>query len=350
MRKAILMLSVLAALSAVAFAGPSIYVAINVYDFGSITEGFAVTHTFILQNVGDEVLRISGVQTSCGCTTAALDKTSLAPGETVDLQVQVNTTGYHGTITKLINVISNDEDMPQLTLRITGQVLTAQPNQIAVSDAFYYLYLLVDLRSPEDYAAHHILGSVNIPAAGIDEALAGLPADTFTLLYDASSEESGAVAQQLRDEGYHAAYALIGGLDEWARRYGMKYVTNPDPAYEPLSQQAPVYGEGQQPASMMSWDDFNSIFLLYVDVRSEDAYAAGHIMGAINIPFESLEAQSDLLPRTATLIAYDDSGDLGDQAAQWLLDNDFSMALSLLGGLNEWVRQYGEDYLLTDAP
>ena len=76
MRKITLALFVGAVLSIAAMAGPSIHVAINVYDFGSITEGFPVTHTFVLQNTGDEALLISGVKTSCHCTTAALATSS----------------------------------------------------------------------------------------------------------------------------------------------------------------------------------------------------------------------------------------------------------------------------------
>jgi len=55
MKKLILTLLLCAALSTLAAAAPTIYVAMPVYDFGSVVEGIAVPRTFVLENIGDEV-------------------------------------------------------------------------------------------------------------------------------------------------------------------------------------------------------------------------------------------------------------------------------------------------------
>ncbi|MCD6135338.1 DUF1573 domain-containing protein, partial [Candidatus Bipolaricaulota bacterium] len=84
-RISIVMLFIVLGLGAVAMAAARISADEPVYDFGEILEGLAVVHTFVLQNVGDEPLTIDDIQVSCGCTTTSLAKSTLAPGESVDL-------------------------------------------------------------------------------------------------------------------------------------------------------------------------------------------------------------------------------------------------------------------------
>ena len=350
MKKLILTLLLCAALSTLAAAAPTIYVAMPVYDFGSVVEGVAVSHTFILKNTGDDVLEISGVSVTCGCTAADLATDSVAPGESVDLSVLVDTAGFSGTISKSIVVYSNDPDTPILYLRVTGKLLEAEPHQIPASDAYRLLYLLVDLRTPEEYEAHHFLGSVNIPSEELVETLADLPRETMIILYDASFEVSEDTALALRNEGFYSTYALVGGLNEWIHQYEMRFVTRSDETYELPPRVSYTYDAGEpKPSHHLPARDLDYLFYLHVDVRTADEYAAGHIMGAINVPFEELESSIDLLPKDVLMITYDETGSLGDEAALWMVNNDFRSARSMLGGLNEWIRQYGESYLFTSS-
>jgi len=351
MKKAILSLSLTVALSFVAVASPAIYVAMPVYNFGSIVEGLAVVHTFVLTNTGDEVLQISGVNATCGCTTTDLTAQSIEPGGSVDLDVLINTSGFSGTITKAITVYSNDPGMPLLSLRVTGQVDRLQAHHITASDAFYMLYLLVDLRPAEQYNAHHFLGAVNIQPEELVEKLAGVPLEAFIILYDADFELSDHAASDLHAAGFKSAFALVGGLNEWIHMQGMKFVTQADDDYELPPRISYEYPEGEAPPShYMPVEDFNYLFYLCVDVRTPDEYAAGHIMGAINIPFDELEQQVALLPKNVLTLVYDESGSLGDEAALWMTNNGFASAHSIFHGLSEWIVQYGDRYLLTDAP
>ena len=350
MKKFILTLSLCVALSALAIAAPAIYVVQPVYDFGSVFEGIAITHTYVLKNTGDEVLEISGIRASCGCTTTELATNSIKPGESVDLDILINTTGFSGTISKMITVYSNDPGMPMVSLRVTGQVLKTDPHHISASDARYFLYLLIDLRINDEYNAHHLLGAVNIPVEELTEALADLPRETMIILYDADFEVSEDVALALRSEGFDFTYALVGGLNEWIHQYDMKYITNPDRLYEfpPKVSYEPEEGEGH-PSHHLPAIDLDTLFYLCLDVRTADEYATGHIVGAINVPFEELESQVDLLPQGVVLIIYDQAGSLGDAAALWMINNDFENAKSLFGGLDEWILQYGEGHLFTSS-
>lgn len=350
MKKLILTLSLCAVLSTVASAVPTIYAVQPVYNFGSVVEGIAVAHTFVLKNTGDEVLEISGVSASCGCTTASLASTSIAPGESVDLDVLVDTAGFGGTISKSITVYSNDPGTPILYLRVTGQVEKAGAHHISASDAYYLLYLLVDLRTAEEYEANHFLGAVNIPSEELVETLADLPRETFIIVYDTAFEAGENAALALRSEGFYFAHALVGGLNEWIHQYDMKFITNATESYELPARVSYAYAAGEEkPSAHLLASDLNYLFYLYVDVRDPDAYAVGHIMGAINIPFDELESWIDLLPKGILMITYDETGALGDEAAIWMINNNFGSARSMLGGLYEWVRQYGDNYLFSSS-
>lgn len=347
MKKSILALSLCAVLSTVAFAAPTIYVVMPVHDFGSVAEGIAVTHTFMLENTGDEVLEISGVSASCGCTTADLATDSIKPGESVALEVLVDTAGFGGTISKSITVYSNDPGTPAFSLRVTGEVQPAEPHHISASDAHYLLYLLIDLRPVEEYEAHHLLGSVSISSEMLTETLVDLPRDTFIILYDEAGDSAEIAATALRDEGFTFVHTLLGGLNEWIHQYGMKNMLSGAEEYD-LPSRAAIDRESRATQQLLA-NDLDYLFYLYVDVRSADEYSAGHIMGAVNVPFEELESWIDLLPKGALMMTYDETGSLGDEAALWMIANDFSSTRSILGGLDEWIRQYGDKYLLTSS-
>lgn len=347
MKKLFLTLSLFVIVSAAAFAAPTIYVVMPVYDFGSVTEGIAVTRTFTLNNTGDEVLEISGVRASCGCTTTDLATDSIEPGESVDLDVLVDTAGFDGTISKTITVYSNDPETPVLSLRVMGQVQDAEPHHISAGDVHYLLYLLIDLRSVEEYDEHHILGSVNISYEVLTETLFDLPRETFIILYDEAGDSAEIAAAALKNEGFTFVHALSGGLNEWIHQYGMKNMVSGNEEYD-LPSRAAINTENRETHQLLA-NQLDYLFYLSVDVRSADEYAAGHIMGAVSIPFEELESWIDLLPKDALMITYDGTGSLGDEAALWMIDNDFGSARSMLGGLDEWIRQHGDKYLLTSS-
>jgi len=347
MKKLILTLSLCAALSAAAVAAPTIYVVMPVYYFGSIAEGIAVAHTFVLKNTGDEVLEISGVSASCGCTTADLATNSIEPGESVDLEVLIDTAGFGGTISKSITVYSNDPEAPVLHLRVTGEVVETKPYQISVSDAYYLLYLLIDLRTAEEYEAHHFFGAVNIPYEGLAETLADLPRETFIILYDEAGDSAETAATALRNEGFAFVHTLLGGLNEWMHQYGVKNMLGGDEEYA-LPPRATIDTVNRETYQLLA-NELDYLFYLYVDVRPAEEYALGHVMGAINISFEELESWFDLLPQGVLVITYDETGSLGDEAALWMIGNGFASARSMLGGLDEWIRRYGDKYLLISS-
>jgi len=79
---------------------------------------------------------------------------------------------------------------------------------------------------------------------------------------------------------------------------------------------------------------------LVLDLRAKDAFDAGHIGDARNVPTAELASQAETLKkwRDKTVITYDDGGSGGAAAARTLAKLGFSKVFSLNGGLNAWVR------------
>ena len=79
---------------------------------------------------------------------------------------------------------------------------------------------------------------------------------------------------------------------------------------------------------------------LLIDLRAKEAFDAGHIGDARNVPAAELEAQSDTLKkwRDRAVITYCDSGVSGAGAARTLAKLGFTKVFNLEGGLNAWVK------------
>lgn len=96
------------------------------FDFGDIKQGETVSHTFVLTNSGGDLLKITNVQASCGCTAAAPEKSELAPGESTNLPVKFNSTGRQGMQKKTVKIFTNDPQSPEMTITISGNIVTGE--------------------------------------------------------------------------------------------------------------------------------------------------------------------------------------------------------------------------------
>lgn len=79
---------------------------------------------------------------------------------------------------------------------------------------------------------------------------------------------------------------------------------------------------------------------LLIDLRPREAFDAGHIGEARNVPAAQLESQAESLKkwRDRTVITYCDSGVTGAGAARTLAKLGFTKVFNLDGGLNAWVK------------
>jgi hypothetical protein len=94
------------------------------FDFGTITDGEKVSHTFRFTNVGNADLVITSATASCGCTVPKHSKEPIAPGKTGEIEVTFNSEGKGSgvSITKDVTIIANTNPV-QTILQIKAIVL-----------------------------------------------------------------------------------------------------------------------------------------------------------------------------------------------------------------------------------
>ncbi len=93
------------------------------FDFGDIQPASKVRHTFKFTNTGKTPLLIADATASCGCTTPSWTKEAIAPGATGEMEVQFDSKGKQGLISKQVSVRANTQ--PSITtIYIKGNVLT----------------------------------------------------------------------------------------------------------------------------------------------------------------------------------------------------------------------------------
>lgn len=96
------------------------------HDFGNISQGEKVTYKFSFTNTGKEELVLRKVKSTCGCTAALPDKTSIAPGEESYIEVTFDSNNRKGKQYKYVTVFSNDPSKPESRLDIRSNVVVQE--------------------------------------------------------------------------------------------------------------------------------------------------------------------------------------------------------------------------------
>jgi len=101
---------------------PKIKVDRELHDFGVITQfGGTVEATFTVSNVGEETLEIGELTTSCSCTSATIDNSSIKPGEKAVLTV-VFDPDFHeeplGVFKRTVFIPANDPNNSEVEVSV----------------------------------------------------------------------------------------------------------------------------------------------------------------------------------------------------------------------------------------
>lgn len=92
------------------------------WDFGKAAAGSILQHDFVLKNESGRTLKITGINTSCGCTVSKVKKEVLAPGETTEIEVKFNTRGYSGAVRQFIFVNTDSPENPIIRFTIKTEI------------------------------------------------------------------------------------------------------------------------------------------------------------------------------------------------------------------------------------
>lgn len=97
------------------------------FEFGEITQGDKVAHTFSFKNTGTAPLLITNARASCGCTVPEWPKEPIAPGKSGKIDVVFNSRGKSGSQNKAVTITTNIADQPQQVVYLKGKVNVPQP-------------------------------------------------------------------------------------------------------------------------------------------------------------------------------------------------------------------------------
>jgi hypothetical protein len=92
------------------------------YDFGEVKEGAMLKHTFLLKNDTEKTIKIKQITTSCSCTTSNVSKWTIEPGQSTEVEVNFNTTGYPGERTRFSYVNTDNPDNPIIKLEVKAMI------------------------------------------------------------------------------------------------------------------------------------------------------------------------------------------------------------------------------------
>ena len=85
---------------------------------------------FAFENTGDDTVEISEIKTTCGCTTAKLDKMSYAPGESGVIKGTFSVGSRQGLQEKKVRVLTKSLTQPEIQLALKlniPQLVTMKP-------------------------------------------------------------------------------------------------------------------------------------------------------------------------------------------------------------------------------
>jgi len=222
------------------------------YDFGTLKQsGGIVTHAFPFTYNGTETLTITGLPTSCGCTSATISSSTLAPGTQGTITVAFDPNLHaepEGRFYKTVTVYSTPALSPMPELKIwasidldlgedaykeqihEGEVLLQTENlapekdyrtisattlKAALEDKHFFL---VDVHTPEQ---EHIDDTDAVIAYDqIAQRLDELPSNKNEpiVLYCRSGSMSQQAAQTLTDLGYTDVIHVEGGMQAFNQK------------------------------------------------------------------------------------------------------------------------------------
>ncbi|MFC1840939.1 DUF1573 domain-containing protein, partial [Thermodesulfobacteriota bacterium] len=112
---------ILTAYACEADASPAMFIEKKIYDFGKILEGRQMPHDFILENRGNETLKILKVRSNCACAVADYSE-EIPPGQSGRISVVFDSKGSDGKVNHKVRVETNDPEQGNLDLSVQGYV------------------------------------------------------------------------------------------------------------------------------------------------------------------------------------------------------------------------------------
>lgn len=83
----------------------------NTYNFGKIKKDSIFIGYALIENIGDDTLKIKQIGSDCGCTSVDISKRIILPKDTAKIKFKYRTTNKHGSQENFIIVIANTDSL-----------------------------------------------------------------------------------------------------------------------------------------------------------------------------------------------------------------------------------------------
>jgi len=195
-------------------------------NLGKIREGIKTSVTFTLVNKGEaDAINISVHDLSKGGCTAVSRVSYLAADDSVKMNFIFETLGYAGKkVTRKIELKYDNSKLSPLILSVSAEVLPNKDYQVPIGELYYNFFVLIDVRNENAFRKGHIAGAINIPDEKVLSWASKLNKDFIIYLYSDDGKKSDILAEKLRKNGFTEALSIIGGINEWKRRYGNRVI------------------------------------------------------------------------------------------------------------------------------
>ncbi len=169
-------------------------------------------------NRGKATVHIAQVSPSCDCIEVLQVAVDVPAGADVKIPL-VHHAENTGTVEVTVRLLGDKPSELIKTYTIAGFV-TDHSWLLSPREALGGGFVLIDIRSPDQFAQLHIPRSLNIPSFALDTR-SDLRGRKLVLLDDGvSPADLLARVAGLRNEGYAQVFALNGGLPAWIRASG----------------------------------------------------------------------------------------------------------------------------------
>jgi hypothetical protein len=107
---------------------PQIMISETTIQLGDVVNGQIIERDLRVENTGEAALTIDAVTTSCGCTQASIELTTIPPGGSGTLHIEFDS-GAHGPaltgeLIRQVFVVSNDPQQPELMVELSANILS----------------------------------------------------------------------------------------------------------------------------------------------------------------------------------------------------------------------------------
>jgi hypothetical protein len=197
--------------------GPRLLVVEPDFDFGHMPQHAKVSHTYWIDNLGTDTLRIFNIKPGCGCTDAPLERFTAAPNDSLPIELVFDSGRRSRTQLKNTVVTCNDPAKSRFNLQLsawvykdgdtTSPIVITRNERLKFSDQDLGKTFVVEFenRSKEDLTVSLVdhpaeLVSVRVPSEAIGPGKRGEIAVTVNSEVERSNYQKSFTIE-LADEG-----------------------------------------------------------------------------------------------------------------------------------------------------